>query len=652
MGSSLLRLSVAALCALPCGVLFAADDTPAWLKDLTSITLPAYPAKVNSAVLFNEEQTVVGDSGKLTTTTRTAIKILARQGGNIVFFDQYAAKSGKVRDFRAWMIAPSGKVKRFAKEEIFDVACAENDVYNECRERMVSGKRDAEDGAVFGYESVIEYESFSDQLRFHFQDSSPVVLSRFMVTLPAGWELKSASFNGAPKEATPSGGTYTWQMENLPAREPEVDSPSALTLAPWVGVSLIGPGSKHPVLSWPEAAKLLVELNDGQAEPNEEMTVKARSLTEGAATELDKIRAIGHFAQQVNYVSIQVNLAKGGGYRPHAATQVYQKLYGDCKDKANLTRAMLKAVGITAYPVSIYSGDRTHVIQDWPSLGSFNHAISAIRVGPDTKAPAVFDHPRLGRLLLFDPTDPYVLAGYLPDHEQASLALVGVPDAGDLVRTPAGVPLAAEHDRQVEAILAADGSISGSFIDRRTGEQLSDGISSYRASSKSDYVKRIERWVGQSVPAATATDVEAQDSPGEFVLKARFASPRFAQRPQARMLIFKAALLSHGDLRLSEKTRKTPIVLNADALKESVRIQLPAGFKVDELPDAMRIDSAFGRYDATWVAENGSVVFRRTFEMPAQTVPVAQYSDLRKFLDSVTSSAESPVVLMQSVPQP
>ena len=41
------------------------------------------------------------------------------------------------------------------------------------------------------------------------------------------------------------------------------------------------------------------------------------------------------------------------------ATEVFAKSYGDCKDKANLMRAMLKIVGITAFPVSIYSGDPT-----------------------------------------------------------------------------------------------------------------------------------------------------------------------------------------------------------------------------------------------------------------------------------------------------
>jgi hypothetical protein len=113
------------------------------------------------------------------------------------------------------------------------------------------------------------------------------------------------------------------------------------------------------------------------------------------------------------------------------------------------------------------------------------------------------------------------------------------------------------------------------------------------------------------------------------------------------MMIFKAALLSHGDLRLTEKTRKYPIVVDTDALRETVRIQLPAGFKVDELPDAVRIDSAFGKYDATWAAEGGTIVFKRNFEMPAQTVPVAQYAEFKKFLDRVLGAGNSPVVLVR-----
>lgn len=644
MRSRLPLLAALALCPL---LAIAADDTPQWLKDLSGVTLPAYPAKVNNAVLLNEEHTVMSENGHLTTTTRSAINILNAQGGDVLFFDSYETGTGKVRDFRAWMVPPSGKVKKYGKDEIVDVACAGNDVYNECRRRAVSGKRDAEPGAVFAYESVIEYESFANQLVFHFQNGMPVRLSRFEVVVPAGWHVDARTFNGAPKGEDTSG-VHRWQMENLPAMEFEPSAPSFLTLAPWVGVNLTGPGTTHALATWAEAAKVLAGLNEMKAGPNEDaLTAKARSLAEGATTDMDKVRAIGRFVQQVNYVSVQTNLARGGGYRPHPADQVFQRLYGDCKDKAHLMRTMLKAVGVTAYPVAIYSGDRTHVSPEWPSLGAFNHAISAIRVPADTVAPAAADYPSLGRLLFFDPTDPYVQPGSLPDHEQASLALVGAPDGGGLVRVPSAAPVAAAHDRTVEATLTADGGLTGQFADRRIGEELATAVSAFRDTGKTAYLRRLERWIGRSVQGAAASGIEVDDASDHFVVRGSFASRTFAQRPQPRMLIFKAGLLEYDDWGLTEKTRRFPVVVDSGALNETIRIKVPGEYRVDEVPDAMKIASPYGKLEATWTVEEGSVVFRRTLEIPAQTVPADQYSALKKFLDTVDASAEAPVVLMR-----
>jgi len=624
----------------------AADDTPPWLKDLTGVTLAEYPAKVNTVVLFNEEHHSA-ENGRLVTVTRTATKVLTRQGREIVFYDSYDKRSGKVRDFRAWMIAPTGKVKKYAKDEILDIACADNDVYDECRKRLVSGSRDAEVGSIFAYESTIEYESFSKEVAFHFQDALPVRLARLVVSLPAGWEIKSASFNGAPAEPPPSGGAYTWQMENLPAMEDEPDSPSFVTLAPWVGVHLLPPGGQQTPVTWAGLSQVLTEFNEATAEPNDAIAAKAHALVEGASTDLDKVRAIGRFTQQLNYASIQLNIAKGGGYRPHAAAESFQKLYGDCKDKANLTRAMLKAVGLTAYPVAIYSGDRTHVREDWPSLGSFNHAISAIRVGAGTESPAALDHPKLGRLLFFDPTDPYVAPGYLPDHEQGSLALLVAGGDGGLVRVPASPAAPAEHERRVDAVLTSTGSISGKFTETYSGGRLSGAAAEYRGEPREVFVKRIEHWIGQSLAGAVSSGIEVHEPVGQLVLEGKFTSDRFVQHPQPGMILFKACLLRHSNYRFTEKTRKYPIVMDTDSIHETVRIELPKDFKVDELPDSIRMRSEFGSFEAAWTAQDGTLVFQRTLEIPAQTVPPARYPDLKKFLDKLSSAEEAPVVLVK-----
>jgi hypothetical protein len=100
------------------------------------------------------------------------------------------------------------------------------------------------------------------------------------------------------------------------------------------------------------------------------------------------------------------------------------------------------------------------------------------------------------------------------------------------------------------------------------------------------------------LPAAAHAAAGEHDDSDSFVVKGEFVSARFAQRPQPRMLIFRAALLRHGDLRLTEKNRKYPVVVDEDALRETVKIQVPAEFKVDELPPAVKLESPFGGYDA------------------------------------------------------
>jgi hypothetical protein len=113
------------------------------------------------------------------------------------------------------------------------------------------------------------------------------------------------------------------------------------------------------------------------------------------------------------------------------------------------------------------------------------------------------------------------------------------------------------------------------------------------------------------------------------------------------MLIFRAALLRHGDLMLTQKTRKYPIVVDADAIQETVRISLPAEFKVDELPGRLQLDSPFGKYEASWTVQSGTLIFRRRLEIQAQSVPQDQYVQLKTFLDTVMGSAELPVVLVK-----
>ena len=57
---------------------------------------------------------------------------------------------------------------------------------------------------------------------------------------------------------------------------------------------------------------------------------------------MERIQAIARFVQNDQLHLDSNGHRDGGGYSPHSAAEVFAKSYGDCKDKANLMRAMLK----------------------------------------------------------------------------------------------------------------------------------------------------------------------------------------------------------------------------------------------------------------------------------------------------------------------
>jgi Transglutaminase-like superfamily len=397
--------------------------------------------------------------------------------------------------------------------------------------------------------------------------------------------------------------------------------------------------------TWGDIAKWYTELADPQAEPDETVAAKARELTANAKTELEKIQAIGRYVQNIQYVSIQIGI---GGWRPHSAREVFAKQYGDCKDKATLMRAMLRAVKLDSYAVLIFSGDRTYVREELASPGQFNHCILAVRVGPETQAPAVIEHAKLGRLLIFDATDASTPVGDLPDDEQGSFALIAAGADGGLVRMPMRPPEDNLWKREIEAGLSADGSLTATVRERLLGQSAVSFRRAFRGLAKSDFSKLIERWVSGGATGAKFMKIEPADDHGggRFALDVEFSAARYAQSMQDRLLVFRPAVISHDNAPpLAEPTRKHPVVLESQAFSETVRVKLPEGFEVDEMPDAVKLNSEFGDYTATYEIKEGHLVFTRTLVQRASVVPAARYKEVRDFFGRVRTSEESPVVL-------
>ncbi len=654
MKALLLGLLSVLFFAVPATASVPGDETPVWVQQAAALKVPVYEKDVPAVVLVHERATTVDSDGRTREVYNYAIRVLQREGREFaVGRAGYIPDSGKVKDFKAWLIRPGSEPKRYGKDDILDVAADMNDVYNEYRITSVVATRDAEVGSVFAYSYVREERTVFSQDDWGFQTSIPVISSRYTLTLPTGWRADAVTFNHPKIEPRVNGTTYSWELSNLPPVPLEPMSPSLSHLVPRLAVSYYPPENTQQLQiktfsSWAEVATWMAELEDPQVQIDDALARKAHELTALAKTEYDKIRAIATYVQNIQYISIQTGLGRGGGYRPHSSTEVFAKSYGDCKDKANLMRAMLKVIGIDSIMVSIYSGDPNYVRADWPSPQQFNHCIIAVKVSEQTLASTVIEHPKLGRLLIFDPTDGETPLGDLPFYLQGSLALVDSKASTELVRMPVTPPEMNQLVRTATLQLQADGGIAGMIQENANGQTAAKFRSEFRQLSKPDYNGMIERWLTAGATSARLNKIEPSDNHGDgkFTLNVEFSANAYGQLMQDRLLVFKPAVVSRREgLTLTAPKRRHPVVLRANAYSETVKVQLPTGFSVDEVPDAVKLETEFGTYTTSYEVVGGELVFKRQLSQKATTIPAAQYESVRKFYESIRAAENAPVVL-------
>ena len=634
---------------------FADDAAPAWMRQAAAIQPPAYDKTVNAVVLQNEETVTLDSSGKLITTDNYAVKILTREGKKeAVAVAFYLVNFGKVRDMQAWIIRPDGTAKSYGKKEIIDHISDPDDVYDEGRVKIINAIGDVDTGYIFGYSVTTEDSPLFYQDRYNFQLDLPTLMSRYTLNLPAGWKANSLTFNYPDVKPRVAGSSYTWEVRDLPPIKDEPLSPSFMNIAPRMVVNYGPEDASQSVnkafTNWTDVSKWGTTLHEPQVIVDDAVAIKARDLTANAKTELEKIQAIGKFVQNLQYISIDIGVGYGNGMKPRPSTMVLGRGYGDCKDKANLMRALLKSLKIEAYPVAIYSGDPDFVRKEWASPRQFNHCIIAIRVSDGTVVPTVITDAKLGRLMIFDATDQYTPVGDLPDYLQGSLALIMAGENGGLVQMPVTPAAFNALNRNTEVNLLADGSITGTISERSTGQSSAYARRLFRSLSGSDYNQAVERWLTRGATAAQLVKLTSNDKQIDagFDLDVEFSAPRYGQVMQDRLMVFKPVIASRtSSIYLTEKTRSHPVMLESESFTETATFKLPVGFVVDEMPDAVNLSTNFGKYSTKYEVKDGKLLFTRVLVMTRTSVPVDKYNEVRDFYSKMMDAEQAPVVLLR-----
>jgi tetratricopeptide (TPR) repeat protein len=172
--------------------------------------------------------------------------------------------------------------------------------------------------------------------------------------------------------------------------------------------------------SWASVANAYRQLAEVQIDPAQ---VKSLLPSESSTDQMLTIqRIVSRLHKDIRYTGIEFGQAS---LQPQTATEVIRRHYGDCKDKAALLVAMLRAVGIAANLALLDSGPGLDVTPDLPGMNQFDHAI--VYLPADGKG---------SKPLWIDATAEYAQIGILPSMDKGRLALIIADGTDRLTLTP------------------------------------------------------------------------------------------------------------------------------------------------------------------------------------------------------------------------
>ncbi len=635
----------------------ARADAPDWLQAAaaSATSLPKYPTETKEVELLYDETITLQADGEVVWHLRVACKILRTSGCTKGGFVAYYNKDSKITSFKGWTLPAVGKAYEVKDKDAVDFADVDAQTYSDLRYKVLIAPA-AEPGNIVGFEVEKKVHPELLQDEWDFQSLTPVVVSRFTLVLPPSWEYKAQWVNFAETQPVRQGdNNWQWELHNIPGIAAEDDMPPRESLEGRMVVDYFpsDPAIRQKTFdSWNDLARWYIQLTSDRRDDAPEISAKVKELTANAATTLDKVKALAAWVQQdIRYYAIEIGI---GGHQPHPASMVFANRYGDCKDKATLLSTMLKDIGVDSYYVII--NHRRGVIRgDDPPWDGFDHVILAIRIPagvPTTQLYATYNHPQLGTLLFFDPTDELVPLGYLSEDLQLNYGLLVADQGGELVELPLLPASTNRLSRTAQLSLAPDGTLRGGVHEVRWGEPAVMTRAQLLGKSTSSPPKALETFLSTFLEGFQLVNDSVENLHNydqTLIVDYQFSAPNYAQSSGDLLLVRPRVLGEKGSALLEEKPRTYPVELGTATVQTDVfEIALPPGYVVDELPPPVHADYPFASYTSKVECDGKVLRYSRTYEIKHMDVGTDQLADLKKFYEQISDDEGASAVLKRA----
>ncbi len=375
----------------------------------------------DAVVLLDEQRYAVDSAGRISTTLRKVYRVLTADGVDdwSSIEQEYAPWHERKPELRARVITADGSAHWLDPKTITDAPALELEasIFSDRRVLRVPLPAVAPD-------SVIEYEIILRETvpvldagslrRVNIWDSIKIQTLHLVVDAAGGVPLKTSSQLIPPdamRRTETKGGIHIECEWGPIGPRKEWESSLPFDVAP------------HPVFefstgrSWQEVATRYASIVDNRI-GSASLNGLGDPHKPGESAAAIATRLVSAVHKQVRYTGLELGDA---AIVPAKPGDVLSRRYGDCKDKAALLVAALRAAGLKANVALLSTGFGLDVNPALPGFGLFNHAIVYV----DAPEP-----------MWIDATAQYTRVGDLPAQDQGRLALIANAATTTLIKTP------------------------------------------------------------------------------------------------------------------------------------------------------------------------------------------------------------------------
>ena len=593
-----------------------------------------YPG-ADAVVLRSRQTCSLGSSPAIVTEKEEFVQILSAEGKRFGDFDlPFAPPHEELELLECEVQGPDGKVVRLEPDAIGNAGEDSVGGYQGPRRKFFSLP-----GAVPGSVLHIHYRSQWKEFP----------LPHVSLSLPIGGELPVVESSVQIK--LPRQCAFHFAFEGISAPEPQVSQTGYSTVYCWhlaniaaePGEPLQAPHRRPGLLlstfpDWRAFAEWYARISRMADEQTPEIAQQARKLTEKAGTSREKLEALYNYVTSLRYVAVPLGV---NSLRPHAAANVLENQFGDCKDKANLLNALLHALNIQADLVLVPRFSQAS--DQLPGL-AFNHAISRVKLGEE--------------IFWADTTDEICHFGLLPPGDPGRKVLVA--DGNTTALTQLELPHSQQHRLMIHGKLTcvqpetpwpleltATGSGYADYQLRRTaqeGRERRGGVpllaAKFRMTSGSFALEE-----------QTATPVGALDQDFRWQGRGTWIG---AGAPIGGKCALHSPFWLPKEWDLALQHRRTPLFLNEGypiTLEEKFEMALPPGAQTEALPSNGENTEGPLRWRIAWTRpEPGKLVAQLHAELVQGELSLAETAAFQKQLGALMTRLGSDVLLSWPAP--